>query len=61
MAIERSVPRGKALDWSEEEWDRAAEISPQDVEEAAAEFRKHAPADRAELLDAEVETAEGDT
>lgn len=56
---EKRVPLGKGLGWTEEDIDRLAEITPQDIEEAKAAWRRDAPPWARELLDA-TEEAEPD-
>ncbi len=46
------TPDRKALDWSDEELDALAEIAPGDVEQAKIQWRKDAPPEFADLLDA---------
>lgn len=49
---EKRVPIGKPLEWSEEDLDALSEVSAQDITEAQAAWRKDAPADFRDLLDA---------
>jgi hypothetical protein len=46
------VARGEVEELSDEELERLAEISPSDIEEAKAAFRRHAPPAFRNLLDA---------
>lgn len=47
------VPLGKPLELTEEELDALAEITPEDIEAAKRLWRKAAPAEFKNLLDAE--------
>lgn len=52
----RRVPRGPALDSSDEELDAAAEITPEDIEQAKEAGRRHGSGtDVPRLLEAEPE------
>jgi hypothetical protein len=50
----RSLP-GKPLAWSDADLDALSQVSPQDIAEAQAAWRKDAPRGYADLLDAVVE------
>ncbi len=52
---ENRVPLGKPLDLSDEELDDLSEISPQDIAEAQAAWRRDAPPEFRDLLDAKPE------
>jgi hypothetical protein len=49
------VPLGKPLAWTEAAVDALSQVSPQDVAEAQAAWRRDAPRGLSGLLDAEVE------
>lgn len=49
---ERRVPLGKPLDLTDEDLAALSEVSPADIAEAQSAFRRHAPADARDLLDA---------
>lgn len=54
-------PRGKALDWSDEDIDKLAEVSEADIAAAAQEWRDTAPPGFEGLLDAEPMEDDGST
>lgn len=51
----RRIPRGSALDWSEDDLDRFSEITQDDIEAARIAWRRDAPPAYRELFDAEPE------
>ena len=53
MADKAKVPLGKPLDLTDEELDILAQITPEDIEAAKKLWRKAAPAEFKNLLDAE--------
>jgi hypothetical protein len=58
MAEQPGKPVGEALDWSEEEIDRLAEITPEDVTSAKALSRRLMPKKVQPVLDAKKEDGE---
>lgn len=54
----RKVPRGKALNWTDEDLDRLSQVTPEDIQQAAARWREAASPQYQNLLDAE--EVEGD-
>ena len=52
MAL-RKIPLGKPLELTEEQLEILAQITPSDIEKAKAFWRAHAPAEFADLLDAQ--------
>jgi len=44
--------RGKALDWTDKKIDKLSVVSPSDIESAEVFWRKHAPAEAKDILEA---------
>ena len=55
----RRKPRGKAVQWSDEDLDRLSAIGPDDVALAGDLWAEHAPSPLKRLLDAQAEEADG--
>jgi hypothetical protein len=51
----KSKVTGEALDWDDAEIDRLAEITPEDIASAKAQFKRQAPKKIKDVLDAQVE------
>ncbi|MGH9426028.1 MAG: hypothetical protein ACRD2L_06975 [Terriglobia bacterium] len=58
--IKKRIALGKPLQLTDEQLDQLAEVTPGDIEKAKAFWRSHAPAEFADLLDAETMEDEDD-
>lgn len=55
MAEPRKVPLGAPLNWSDEDLDALAQVTPQDIQQAQERWRTRAPKRFKKLLDATTE------